>query len=292
MGVKIEIADGIVAEITTDIGFYSDDPYSDHEVPETYVNIDFSNGDKFHYDVRPCIDPTMFCNYILRPDNSSASSCSMEIADFSDKKPIQFCLDFIDHFCWNKSKSSMLGDFIQKEIEDDTVIKHVDVNIELTDAIIESVEFAYEDKISKNDLEDNVSSIEILFDDGDSVWIEFDPENKSHRRKMFGCLVDIIRETRWYSDKVTKASFIRGIVNYYKNQTLKRRVGYEHCEHYVYNAKYFCSSNHETATFAAGIYKSIGGERETIMVAWHDNGSLELKMKHGELPRRYEYLDF
>lgn len=291
MSIKIEIADSIVAEITTDIGFYSDDPYSDRETPETYVSIDFSNGDKFHYDVRPCIDPIMFCKYILRSSNSSTSACSMEIADFSDKTPIQFCLDFIDHFCWNRSKSSMLGDFIQKETEDGDVIKYIDVNIALTDAIIKSVEFAYENKISKNDSADNVSSIEIIFADGDSVWIEFDPDNKSHRRKMFGCLVDIIRETKEYSDTVTKASFIRGIVNYYKDQTLKRRVGDEHCEHYVYSAKYFCNSRHETATFATGIYKAIE-ERETIMVAWHDSGSLELKMKNGELPRRYEYLDF
>ena len=289
MSVKVELANGVIGEITTDFGFYSDDPYSDHESVESYVNIEFSNGDKFHYDVRPAIDPVEFVNYLYREDDKSNPATFMKTRDFSNKTPIQFCLDLIDTFCWSNHKIGTLGDFTPAETQIAAgLLGYVDIDIELTDAVIHRVAFTYKDMYNKDDGGDVVTSVEILFADGDSVWVAFDISDNMYKRKMFDVLVDIVRESREYKDKITKEVFIRHIAKCFKNQTVKRRFG----DHYLYNAMYFCRSKNETAVYETGIYKDgLHNERETVMVPVYYTDTIEEELKANNYLRRYEYLD-
>ena len=152
MSVKIELANGVTGKITTDYGYYSDDPYSEHESVESYVNIEFSNGDKFHYDVRPVIDPVKFVDYLYRMDDKSSPAAFMKTRDFSNKTPIQFCLDLIDTFCWSNHKIGELGDYIPAETQIAAgLLGYVDIDIELTDAVIHRVAFTYKDMHNKDD---------------------------------------------------------------------------------------------------------------------------------------------
>ena len=289
MSVKVGLANGVIGEITTDFGYYSDDPYSDHESVESYVNIKFSNGDKFRYDVRPSIDPVEFVNYLYRMDDKSNPAAFMKTRDFSNKTPIQFCLDLIDTFCWSNHKKGDLGDFTPAETQIASgLLGYVDIDIELTDAVIHRVAFTYKDMYNKDDGGDTVKSVEILFADGDAVWVEFDIGDNIYKRKMFDVLVDIVRETRGYKDKVTKAVFIRRIVESLQCQTVKRRFG----DHYLYNAKYFCRAKNETAVYETGIYKDgFQSERETVMIAVYCSDTIEDDLKENKFVRRYEYLD-
>lgn len=289
MSVKVELANGVIGEIKTDFGYYSDDPYSDHESVESYVNIKFSNGDKFRYDVRPAIDPVEFVNYLYRMDDNSSPAAFMKTRDFSNKTPIQFCLDFIDTFCWSNHKTGTLGDFTPAETQIASgLLGYVDIDIELTDAVIRRVAFTYKDMYNKDDGGDTVKSVEILFADGDSVWVEFDIGDNTYKRRMFDVLVDIVRESRCYQNKVIKAVFIRRIVENFKRQTVKRRFG----DNYLYNVKYFCRSKNETAVYETGIYEDgFHSERETVMIPVFYSDTIEEELKANNYLRKYEYLD-
>lgn len=289
MSVKIELANGVTGKITTDYGYYSDDPYSEHESVESYVDIEFSNGDKFHYDVRPVIDPVEFVDYLYRMDDKSSPAAFMKTRDFSNKTPIQFCLDLIDTFCWSNHKIGELGDYIPAETQIASgLLEYVDIDIELEDAIIHRVAFTYKDMYNKNDGGDTVKSVEILFADGDAVWVEFDVSNNMHKRKMFDVLVDIVRESRGYGGKFTKAIFVKYLIACFQNRIVKRRFG----DHYLYNAKYFCRSKNETAVYETGIYKDgFQSERETIMTPVYCTDTIEDDLKESKFVRRYDYLD-
>lgn len=141
---------------------------------------------------------------------------------------------------------------------------------------------------NKDDGGNTVKSVEILFADGDSVWVEFDISGNVYKRKMFDVLVDILRESRCYRDMATKAIFIKHIVESFRRQTVKRRFG----DHYLYNAKYFCRSKNETAIYETGIYKDgFQSERETVMVPVFYSDTIEEELKANNYLRRYEYLD-
>ena len=289
MSVKVGLANGVIGEITTDLGYYSDDPYSDHESVESYVEIKFSNGDRFYYDVRPAIDPVKFVNYLYREDDKSNPAAFMKTRYFSNKTPIQFCLDFIDTFCWSNHKIGELGNFtpVQTQIISG-LLEYVDIDIELTDSTIHRVAFTYKDMYNKEDGGDTVKSVEILFADGDSVWVEFDIGEDIHKRRMFDVLVDIVRESRAYRDKVTKAVFVNHIIQSFRQQTVKRRFG----DHNLYNSRYFCRSKNETVAYECGIIKDgLHNERETMLVPVYFTDTLEDDLRENKFVSRYVYLD-